>query len=893
MPTKQSKKPTIKPMIRLSEIAKNIEDRVSKETKGHYQNTSFAGAHIICGNTHRNVWIGNEQSQSTSGISYDITGQARGTYDTGRHHTLNEHGNNSVQIYKYRPIAQAILGQTLGDIRINNFHYDILASYIWGNSIHKKIHVGTVDMDNWRDMTLSEMYKGDVSEVSDKERAEIAEKLRLLEGKEDPTPIIVREKAALRNNPNLDVEQRKIVLGNIYDGTAVVIVGGPGTGKTSTLIQRLKYLITPIAINENREVEGKKPLTKTEIEIIEDDSRNWIFFSPTNLLCNYLRSNMESERLNYASSHTFVWNDYLRNIISQQYLLAGSDAPFDLKRKPLQGKKIFKKYSLALIKDFTNYYINTIIARVSKVCDAEYTNFDWSRVGLMIAKTCAEIKSAKSFSDVVRNLMKLENLREASINSELAIKPIVESYNDLMERTTLNHIIRFRKSGDIYDDLLSLVASWQQVKEDEESEDDLNEEQTAASTDSLDVKLKNSLKSLLRKLAIKTIDNKVAIKGNQAKLYELIKDNVNQSELNDVAQYAYFYVYFYPVVRNIENFLLSRITAEYKNYRRIALKQENSKDWYLSTLRIIVEEYNNRLLHQQEQALLLGIINNIILEIRKVSVPRYDKLKHPFAIAYKDCCRPIIGIDEATDYTIYDYYAMISLRHPVISSITLSGDLMQGLNESGISNWQSLKSTMLLNKLEVKELQVSYRQSPKLIALADHIYQSANGAPSPYRCNDTDLEHAPSPLWLKSNSVDKKADWLIKRILELKKFYNGKIPSIAIFVSSKDKIKDLIEALEEPEELEAAGIEVTDCSNELVDAPTDRVRVFPIDMVKGLEFQVVFFYDINEISNINLIDRYLYIGLSRATYHMGVTSSTELDDKTSAVCKMFDQTGHW
>jgi hypothetical protein len=287
-------------------------------------------------------------------------------------------------------------------------------------------------MDNWRDMTLSEMYKGDVAEVSDKERAEIAEKLRLLEGKEDTTPIIVREKAALRNNPNLDVEQRKIVLGNIYDGTAVVIAGGPGTGKTTTLIQRLKYLIMPDAINENREVEGKKPLTKTEIEIIDDDSRNWIFFSPTNLLCYYLRSNMESERLNYASSHTFVWNDYLRNIISQQYLLAGSDAPFDLKRKPLQGKRIFKKYSLALIKDFTNYYINTIIARVSKVCDAEYTNFDWSRVGLMIAKTCAEIKSAKSFSDVVRNLMKLESLREASINSELAIKPIVERYNELM-----------------------------------------------------------------------------------------------------------------------------------------------------------------------------------------------------------------------------------------------------------------------------------------------------------------------------------------------------------------------------------------------------------------------------------------------------------------------------
>ena len=32
----------------------------------------------------------------------------------------------------------------------------------------------------------------------------------------------------------------------MYDGTCVVVDGGPGTGKTTTLIQRLKYLISEL-----------------------------------------------------------------------------------------------------------------------------------------------------------------------------------------------------------------------------------------------------------------------------------------------------------------------------------------------------------------------------------------------------------------------------------------------------------------------------------------------------------------------------------------------------------------------------------------------------------------------------------------------------------------------
>ena len=51
----------------------------------------------------------------------------------------------------------------------------------------------------------------------------------------------------------------------------------------------------------------------------------------------------------------------------------------------------------------------------------------------------------------------------------------------------------------------------------------------------------------------------------------------------------------------------------------------------------------------------------------------------------------------------------------------------------------------------------------------------------------------------------------------------------------------------------------------------DTAGLFPIDLVKGMEFNVVFYHNIENLTT-EFVERYFYVGLSRAAFFLGVTS---------------------
>ncbi len=68
----------------------------------------------------------------------------------------------------------------------------------------------------------------------------------------------------------------------------------------------------------------------------------------------------------------------------------------------------------------------------------------------------------------------------------------------------------------------------------------------------------------------------------------------------------------------------------------------------------------------------------------------------------------------------------------------------------------------------------------------------------------------------------------------------------------------------------------------------------PESHVKGLEFESVFFVDLDQISKESpeLVDKYLYVGLTRAASFLAVTFNDKFPESLSYVKKYF-KAGDW
>ena len=729
---------------------------------------------------------------------------------------------------------------------------------------------------------------------AEEERKQLEDDLVALSDKYAHAASFIRKQASLRLNPRLSVEQEDIKFSHLLDGTTVVINGGPGTGKTTTLIQRLKLLISSSDLLDYRENHPDCTLTDEQIRTASDPERNWIFFSPTELLRQFMRDNMNYEGLTDTNRKTVVWADYLRKtLVRDKYQFAGDDFPFDFAKSSMNESPIFTGNHVALINRFIREYITEMKKKLQVVAEIDTSRFQWHEVGKRITAVCKDAnKRISATASLVRMMLDLDAIHEMSTPPGISsAKDVVNSYKEQMKHISTSYMAEWRKDEMFYASLVEMAKNWKNnnlTEEEEEEVGEMDEEEILAGAEN---KLLLALKTMMKRLALHTLDTKITLTGRAKQLYEKVSDRIVVGDYENLAEYAYFMQFFYPIIHNYEGYLFNKITTIYKNFRREALKT-GMAGWNKKLLKEIVEERKNRPLCQQEQALLIGFINNLVLSIRSVSIRRFELLKHRFALAYKDVCRPVIGIDEATDYTLVDYYAINSLRHYKVSSFTLTGDMMQGLRLDGITDWMDLQRPNMFNNLEVKELTISYRQSPKLMRLADAIYEHEMGRPSPYKCKLEQDDSCPNPLLLESDDEEEKAEWIAKRVLEVKQKY-GFVPSIAVFVAGRQDAEDLAMMLKDDGRLENNGIDVKDCSSGDNLSAQDVLRIFPLDKVKGMEFEVVFFHNIDRVKASKLISRYLYVGLSRATFFMGVTTTSTDIDILPEIIDEFDTTGTW
>lgn len=74
----------------------------------------------------------------------------------------------------------------------------------------------------------------------------------------------------------------------------------------------------------------------------------------------------------------------------------------------------------------------------------------------------------------------------------------------------------------------------------------------------------------------------------------------------------------------------------------------------------------------------------------------------------------------------------------------------------------------------------------------------------------------------------------------------------------------------------------------------DRVRVFAVEHIKGLEFHAVFLMDFERLNRRDgdLAMRYLYLGLTRAVMFLGVTTAGKFPQRLAPLAEVMVE-GNW
>ena len=685
----------------------------------------------------------------------------------------------------------------------------------------------------------------------------------------------IREQGKLRYNPILDPIQNRVKTSNLFDGKTIIIDGGPGTGKTTTMIQRLKYLTDDYAINEDvKDGLGKYNLTSTQRQNLFDaidNGRDWVFFSPSELLREYLADAMNKEGLTDTKSKVWSWKEYLKKVTREYYRFidpTNDNTPFLASKtdEPL----IFQHSDvIAAWRDFYLVSLKQIKTRFPEI-DEEAELYKWKSIALSIKQRFDNVDGF-DINQFVKLFISLESTyaedcRELLAENRTTVSGIAED------------IFALAKSEDsIYNQLVDMTANVNVDSIEDADEDADVAEETAD-------KVVNIIKTWFKRYCYSTKNREIKLTPRQQQLTLLLLPillDEHKAKIARVGELALFEQYA-KYTRGIAANMFRGIPSKYKQFRRQMLAQNNN-GWNLELLKNLLQKRNGKELHSQEQALLVGFLNNLVKSTIKTS---QNITNHYYVEAYKELSRPIIGIDEATDFCECDIYAMESLLTMDYHSLTLCGDMMQRLTKIGITSWSDLDN--LLSDISIVKMRTSYRQSFRLLEVAKALYRDSIGEEPEYKAY-LKSKKVPAPLAFISNDEQEKIDWIEQRIKEIYNIYK-KLPSIAIFLNEKKGIPDFVEALENSDFINDTAIEVVDGSSGRLLASSNQIRVYPINVVKGMEFDVVFFHNIDSSSeDPDLIKRYIYVGVSRAAFFLGAT----LKNENKEITKYFETEKNW
>ena len=669
-------------------------------------------------------------------------------------------------------------------------------------------------------------------------------------------------KMGLRDQPILDKYQDEIF--RLPLDQRLLILGPPGTGKTTTLIRRLGQKI---------DITAPDSLSDGERQTIERASRggtsahaeSWLMFTPTELLKQYLKEAFAREGVPASDKRLKTWIDYRRELgrnVLGILRLPGAGGLFTLKEHALTLHVNALDRPTEWFDAFNAWQRQAFVQEMQIGVHALVTAAvpEAAKIGKTIAAVLAEQDSSSIASILIELQAESANLQGLVTDLKASSDQRIDDALNL----ALNKNSRFLEDLGQFIDQLQVSAN---VDVEDDADTDIDEEDDAPALKTGRGPAISAFRSALRSHAKSAATKRAVPKGSKnGHIIEWLGENSLKAEHRasvgtQLVLLSAARRFVAPVKRYLDG-----IPRRYRAFRKT---EQVAASWYRS------EPFAATDIHPLElDVVILTCLRASGDFLRNATIARRVQDTYWNALeTVQGLFKNQILVDEATDFSPIQLACMAALANPQLRSFFACGDFNQRLTIWGSQSVDDLK--WFFPEIEVRRVSVSYRQSRQLNDLARAIIREFGGDAQdaslpPHVNNDGE-----QPALLELADSDETQAWLAEQIRYIAS-YLKQLPSTAIFVNSEAEIQPLADALSEL--LEDDNIQVVACPKGQVMGNDNDVRVFDIQHIKGLEFEAVFFVGIDTLAkrHPDLFAKYLYVGTTRAATYLGITCAESL-----------------